>query len=208
MKMGATAILFSVFACLTAHVGATSSARYFDLAFEIAKDGQVISTPGATVEAGQRASMTVDKPDGSDGFRLDFEVEPVVTETGIASAVVSARLHEQIQGEWALVAETGLQVKLDNQPGKVTLSAGANGRSSASEYTISVSAKVIPMGLLSERLGGDIPQVSSCEEQAESVLPKIAPRNCCGGMCKPPPGTMTCCGAISCCACGICCQVP
>lgn len=189
----------------TTSANSASATTYFDLSFSIVRDGKPVAEPASIVEAGVPARVIVETGHGTGGYRLDYEAQTAITESGIATAMISMKLFEQADGKWVLLAEPAMQTLLDGTAGKLTLD-GSGDKSPTIE--IGVSAKLVSYSSLIERLGGKVPDAQSCAELGSVGAPLNAPSSaCCAGVCRPPPGNMSCCGALSCCACGVYCQV-
>ncbi len=185
--------------------GAPNAAKYFQVHFDVERDGTSVGTSSAVVERGKEASVRYQEPEGGAGLRLDFSVDPLITETGIGTAYVKMVVYELSSGAWQLLAEPSIQAFLDGR--EAAIDVATEERSTV----VKVQVEIMPANVLSVKFGGSIPDatqggVDSSSGPSASLMGGGAP-NCCTGFCKPPPGTMTCCGAISCCACGVCCQV-
>lgn len=194
----------------TAHGGMSDPnvARYFEVKLDIQKDGRSIGTPSAIVERGKTASITQEEgPDGR-GLRLDFTIDPVITETGLATAVTRMMVYESRAGAWQLLGEPTIQTLIDGRTGSLEIDAGK------AKLGVTVAVTIMTDDALRARFAGEIPQATECADAAGTIAGGsllggvIASGNCCTGFCRPPPGQMTCCGAVACCACGVCCQVP
>jgi len=182
-------------------------ANYFEVKLEIKRDGRLIGAPSAIVERGKPARVTYQDGTDNSGFRVDYSVEPLMTEKGLATADVRMVLYELRSGIWQLLGEPTIQTRVDGSKGSLEFAAGQ------SKIAVSAGVEIVTADALRARFGGSLPKAAVCGNDLDSpagasLLGGGGGSNCCSGFCKPPPGTMTCCGAISCCACGVCCQVP
>lgn len=196
------ALVLFTFCFLACSSAIAQDAKYLDLTFSISRAGTVIATPSATVEIGKPAQFVIQDEAAKTGMRLDYTATTAITETGLATAVISTTVFERVNDSWQLVAEPQVQTLLDGSPGSVSLS-----DSKSKLVEIEVTSKVVSSEALKSRFNGKIPEGNACGAESKSLeIIARPPPSCCSRTCAGSSQTMSCCGAVSCCACGVCCM--
>lgn len=194
-------LVFITLCFLACSSAIAQDAKYLDLTFSVSRAGKVVATPSATVEIGKPAQFVIQDEAAKTGLRLDYTATTAITEAGLATAVVSMTVFERVNDSWQLVAEPRIQTLLDGSPGSVSLSDGKS-----KSVAVEVTSRIVSGETLKSRLNGKIPEANACSAESKSLnVLREPPRNCCSRTCAGSSQTMTCCGAVSCCACGVCC---
>ena len=182
------------------------SANSYKLDLTIKKGDRVVANPKLTVAFGKSAQATIINEKVGDGnYRIQTTASPNgVLADGRKKVKLDLVVLEQIAGAWVIMSEPSLtlvdglsaELSLDGPVEKLGLIALAT--SNFSEKAINFKAENCP-ALTSPLMSTPTLTKASAQRRAD----------CCSSGCADGSGrTMTCCGAIECCACGVCCSPP
>jgi hypothetical protein len=173
------------------------------------------------VEPGAEAVLSLLHESEPIGHQLRLVVgEPFVTPTGKSAAALRVQLFEQVEREWSLRASPSLGIEL----GKMASTSGPLlGSAAGGQYALAMSISLIARVELEPQKGEFSAMSVACDADLLAPLSRAtasrgvakdgggSPRCCrvgCAGGSIWFGYTMTCCGAIWCCDCGVCCYPP
>lgn len=173
----------------------SSEAKYVALSFAITVDGNELGAPSSIVQVGKQATLSTEGPYP---FRLDYEVKNIFTDAnGNSLATVSTKIPRSTKAG-TLRSEAELLTKLDGNIASVALEADNT------STVLRLSATMLSNVEVYDMFDGKGSSAVDCNVGNSST---IEPLGCCGGRCAN--GTpWRCCGAVSCCNCGVCCNPP
>lgn len=188
---------------------ASRSANAFKLDIAIQKNGATVANPKFTVVFGKPAQATMSKPgQENDIYRVQATALPAQPlPDGRKTVRLDLVVMERVEGAWVILGEPSM-VLYDGKAGSLDVSGPAGAFKVQATATSEFNLKAVGFN------GGACPAldapVARVAKTSGSVIQGIrVDPNCCSAGCADGSGqTMTCCGAIECCACGSCCSPP
>ncbi|MFO3797807.1 MAG: hypothetical protein ACK8QZ_11095 [Anaerolineales bacterium] len=205
MSVAASGLLiFLSFAA--AHAGSVGNPNVYKLDLSIEKSGEKVANPKFTVAFGSPAVVTVTDPKKNDGA---YRIQATATlgeksPTGKGTVRLDIVVLEQISGAWVIVGEPSIMA-YEGQSASLDVSGPVGSFKISATATPEFNQKALNFK------GASCPALTA--PMAKKTPPPIVgirnDPNCCSTGCADGSGqTMTCCGAIECCACGSCCRPP
>lgn len=201
-------------------LGVSHSALAGDVAFAKVKlvytfNGEKMFKSNAIVKPGSEVRLTLDHPTKKPSYQLRYTLSPPrVSSSGQAVANLSLQVFEGQKGNWTLRSDPQISVILDQQ---ASVSAPARFESlGMGTYALSVTAKPMTAQEVQTSTGLTDLSIKDCGSHKNSLLspgsgvhPNLK-QACCSSACAGGSiwygYTMTCCGAVSCSACGTSCS--
>ncbi|MBU6403645.1 MAG: hypothetical protein KGQ84_02915 [Proteobacteria bacterium] len=211
--MGLLTALIVTFAAIVAPASGTDLARdktgdsYYSVAVKLALDGRVIMTPKAVVLSGRMAR--VELLGATEAYRLQIVVSPVIDHAS-DRAQVNLDLLDKSAGNWVLRTAPTLVLKLGQTASMQVPYDNAENAPHVVDLSVIVDR---PSSKLLDKISTSVGKPTSCPAQSGALPnpfatpPTPGQPQCCHEACADGSGqTMTCCGAVSYCACGSCCS--
>lgn len=209
-------------AVLALFMASAVSAKGGDSVYQVELTVQRDGLPGPwsqsfVVEPGVEAVLSLLHESEPIGHQLRLVVgEPFVTPTGKAAAELRVQLFEQVDREWSLRASPSLGIEFGKM---ASISGPLMGSAAGGLYAMAMSVSLIPRAELELKKGELSAASVACDADLFAPLSDATtaggaakdgggPARCCRARCVAGSYTMTCCGAISCCDCGVCCHPP
>jgi len=188
---------------------AEKAANAYKLNIAIQKAGETVANPKFTVAFGKPAQATMSKAGQEDGlYRVQATALPAEPAAdGRKTLRLDLVVMEQVAGAWVILGEPSM-VLYDGTTGSVDVSGAAGAFKVEATATSEFNLRAVDFA------GGSCPAldapVARIAKTSGSVIKGIrVDPDCCSTGCADGSGqTMTCCGAIECCACGSCCRPP
>lgn len=186
---------------------AASAPNAYKLDISIEKAGAQVANPKFTVVFGSPAVVTVTNPQQKDGaYRIQATATPSAkTVSGKGTVRIDMVVLEQISGAWVILGEPSV-VAYEGTLSSVEVAGAVGG--------FKVNAKATPeFNQKAVNFKGETCPALTAPMAKNSTGPIVSIRHggtgCCSVGCSDGSGhTMNCCGAIECCACGVCCRPP
>lgn len=197
-------LLGSASPLLAANASAAPNAYKLDISIE--KAGSQRANPKFTVVFGSPAVVTVTGPEQADGaYRIQATATPgAKTASGKGTVRIDLVVLEQIGGAWVILGEPSV-VAYEGVQSSVEVAGAVGGFKLNATATPEFNAKAVNFK------GESCPVLTApLAKKAPGPIMSIRPdKSCCSVGCGDGSGhTMTCCGAVECCACGACCRPP
>lgn len=178
------------------------------LTLDVRVAGEQIMTPMVELVANAPALVEVPGAQPNEIYRLQLLLQDHQRVGNIDDAISVAA---ELSGGDAKSLESLASATLFIRPGK---GGSATVESERGEIAISVLTHAVRSRIMS---AAEVEKMrAGCEAKANSVVgaaasgsaPNGEPRSCCSVGCSGGSGRLSCCGAVGCCACGVCCYPP
>lgn len=203
VRIAAVAMLVSS----VAHAASPNSANSYKLDVTIKKGGVAIVNPKISVAFGKPAQITMSKQGvGDENYRIQVTAQPgEPAGNGKKTVRLDFIVLEQVSGAWVVLGEPSM-VAYDGQQASVDVNGPAGAFSVSATATSGFDDRAA--SLKSDSCPTlEAPLVKRPEKSGGIIMGIHQDPDCCSAGCTDGSGwTMTCCGAIECCACGTCCR--
>lgn len=193
----------------TARGATQQAANAYKLDIAIQKGGRTVANPKFTVVFGKPAQVTMSKAGTDDGlYRVQATALPAEPmPDGRKTVRVDLVVLEQVSGAWVVLGEPSM-VLYDGRAGVVDVAGGAGAFKVEATATSEFNPRAVGFqGASCPALDAPVPRTAKASGSVIKGI-RVDP-DCCSVGCSNGSGqTMTCCGAIECCACGSCCRPP
>ncbi len=179
---------------------------YYSVEAKVAVDGRVVMAPQAVVASGHMAQFEL--LGAAEAYRLQI----VINRAGDSAsnrALVNVNLLDKSAGNWVLRTSPSLVVNL-GQPASMQMPYD-NAEHAPHTVDLSVVVDHPSSELMARLLASNGGKTAACPANSGTAVNPLASTpgqpQCCHDTCADGSGrTMTCCGAVSCCVCGVCCS--
>jgi hypothetical protein len=209
ISIGAVLLLSSLNA-----TAAVAEQRYYNISATVSVDGKEVMHPHAIVETNHPARIEVDDA-AENSYRVDFTVTPGEGAHANDQAKVEVSFFTKVMGNWTLRSQPSLVV----WTGREASVEEPYHEGTASPRVVKITSTVTPKtkAELLKTFSGKIPSTRVCPPANNSsqvastslgqiFTPTLLPACCSVGCSDGSGGTLRCCGAVSCSACGTSCS--